>query len=122
MSPCPCSKRHSPPVTEAEIDLHHSPAQSWPLAPGAVRRVDHLCANTHRRVHHLFNLYVHAGGEPAAAVLRQFKPLELELAAYAWANADHSGPGHLPYTLADGSTIEAGDPIPPEFLALLEAA
>lgn len=98
--PCSCTRRHSPPVTESECDDHHSPPKSWPLAPGAVRRIDHVCANTHRRIHALFNLYVHAGGEPDAVVLAKFRPIERELATYAWAHADHSGPGHLPYTLA----------------------
>lgn len=102
--PCPCTGRHSPPVTENECDDHHSPPKSWPLAAGASRRIDHLCANTHRRIHHLFNLYVHVGGQPPATALRPFRPLERELAAYAWANADHSGTGHLPYTLDSGET------------------
>lgn len=90
------------------------------MAPGAVRRVDHVCANTHRRIHHLFNLYVHAGGKPSASVLRLFRPIERELAAYAWANADHSGPGHLPYTLSSGETVPAEAEA--DFIAYLEVA
>lgn len=102
--PCPCSSRHSPPITESETDVHHAPPQSWPLAPGGVRKVVTVCANTHRRCHRLLNLYVHAGGTPTATKLLEFRPLERELAAYAWANTDHTGTGHLPYTLSDGGT------------------
>lgn len=102
-SPCPCSGHHSPPITEAECDVHHSPPQSWSLAPGGVRKVVKVCATTHRRCHRLLNAYVHAGGLPAKAVLAGFRPIELALAAYAWANADHTGTGHLPYTLVDGT-------------------
>lgn len=99
---CPCSSRHSPPITAAETDVHHSPPKSWPLAPGAVRKTVTVCATTHRRCHRLLNAYVHAGGPPALALQATFRRLERDLAAYAWANADHSGPGHLPYTLSDG--------------------
>ena len=100
---CACSNHHSPPVTEAEIDLHHYPAQSWPLAAGAVRKTIRICCGCHRRAHRLLNLFVHAGGEPAPSVLKQFRPIEVELARYSWANADHSGPGHQPYTISDGT-------------------
>jgi len=61
-----------------------------------------ICCCCHRRCHRLLNAYVHAGGTPDKATLAHFRPLELELAAYAWATADHSGPGHLPYTLDSG--------------------
>lgn len=101
---CPCSSRHSPPVTPAELDVHHAPPKSWPLAAGATRKVVSVCATTHRRCHRLLNAYVHAGGEPTRAVLNGFRPIERDLAAYAWANADHSGPDHLPYTLDSGET------------------
>lgn len=97
--PCPCSARHSPPITTAEVDVHHSPPKSWPLAADGTRKIVTVCATTHRRCHRLLNLYVHAGGPPAHAVLAGFRPLERELAQWAWDNADHSGPGHLPYTL-----------------------
>lgn len=105
---CPCSARHSPPITDAELDVHHSPPKSWPLAKDevgnvvGVRKVVTVCATTHRRAHRLLNAYVHAGSIPARAVLAQFRAIELELAAWAWANADHSGPAHLPYTLTGG--------------------
>ena len=98
---CPCARRHTPPITKAETDKHHSPPQSYPTKPGAIRRVDRVCVATHRRIHRLLNLYVRAGGTPPKAVLKGFRPIELELAAYSWANADHTG-GRLPYTLADG--------------------
>lgn len=89
------------------------------MAAGSIRRVDHLCANTHRRVHHLFNLYVHANGAPPAAVLQSFRKIERDLAAYAWTNADHSGPGHLPYTIASGIVAPEAEA---EFVRLMEAA
>lgn len=101
---CPCTSRHSPPITAAEVDVHHAPPKSWPLAPGGTRKVVSICATTHRRCHRLLNLYVHAGGTPALEVIKGFRPIERELAAYSWDNADHSGPGHLPYTLDSGET------------------
>lgn len=104
---CPCSSRHSPPITAAEIDEHHYPPKSWPLAPGGIRVVISVCVTTHRRCHRLHNLYVHHGGTPPAADLRAFRAIELQVGADAWANADHSGPNHLPYTLEPGDANHA---------------
>lgn len=98
---CACSGKHSPPITAAEIDVHHVPPSSFPLAPDGVRLTVRICVCCHRRCHRLLNLYVHARGTPPRSVLAQFRPLERELAAYAWANADHTRPGHLPYTLSE---------------------
>jgi hypothetical protein len=90
---CPCSLRHSPPITEAECDEHHVVPKSWPLRPGVlVRRKVRLCANAHRRAHTLYNLYVVHGGEPPAHELRKFPLLIRDLAVEAWRDADHSAP------------------------------
>lgn len=106
MSPsvCPCTTRHVPAITSAECDDHHYPPKSWPMVDPMARKVIRICVTTHRRCHRLHNLYVHHDGLPPAAALRGFRPIELEIAAYAWANADHSGPNHLPYTLTHQET------------------
>lgn len=96
--PCPCSNRHSPPITEAETDVHHYPPLSWPMVDPSLRKTIRACATTHRRFHRLLNLYVHLGGPPPKSALRGFRPIELDAAAYAWEHADHSGSNHLPYT------------------------
>ena len=85
------------------MDLPHGPAQPWPWAARAARTTLVLCCGCHRRAHRLLTLFVHAGVEPAPSVLKQVRPIEVELARYSWANADHSGPGHLPYTISDGT-------------------
>jgi hypothetical protein len=101
---CPCSSRHSPPITEAELDWHHAPPLSWPLALGGGTRKVRVCVCCHRRAHRLLNLYVHNDGPPSKADLRQFRPIERELAQWSWDNADHNGPVHLPYTLDGGES------------------
>lgn len=95
-SPCPCTGRHSPPITEAECDDHHSPPRAWPLKPGGERVVFHACANSHRRAHTLTNRYRELGGPPPAKELRRYSAYVRRIAAHTWANADTSKP--LPRT------------------------
>lgn len=95
---CPCSKRHSPPVTLAECDWHHSPPRSFPLRAGATHQRVRLCAQAHRLEHSILNLFVANDGEPPKAALRRFPPVLIELARQAWADSDHTST--LPRTIA----------------------
>jgi len=97
--PCPCSRRHSPPITAAETDIHHSPPKSWALRDpmsGDTRVKVRLCPNAHRLEHHVLNLFVAHDGEPPKRELRRFPRVLVDLARQAWADADHTLP--LPRT------------------------
>lgn len=83
MSICPCSKRHSPPITEAETDLHHSPPKSWalrdPMGGKDARQVVRLCAQAHRLEHSILNLFAQHEGAPPKAALHRFPPVLVDL-------------------------------------------
>jgi len=69
------------------------------LAPGVdSRHLTRLCANAHRLAHDCLEEWRKAGGQPPLSKVRRFPPICRDLAAQAWADADHSGP--LPRTLA----------------------
>jgi hypothetical protein len=96
-SPCPCSRRHSPPITEAECDVHHSPPKTYPLILGAEVVKVRLCANAHRIEHHLLN-ELRDTGVISAASRRRFPRVLVDMALAAWDKTDVTLP--VPRTLA----------------------
>lgn len=79
------------------VEDHHNPPRSWTADDGASSEMVTLCGLCHNEVHACLDLFVHAGGPPAAAGTKTYSPFIRALAGRAW---DRRIPGQTPYTLA----------------------